>query len=502
MSETPFDIVIRGGRVMDPETKFDAIADVGILGDRIAAIGADLGAGRSEIDAKGKIVAPGFIDIHAHGQSIPADRMQAFDGVTTSLELEVGVMPVAPWYDMQAEQGRVLNYGTAAAWILARKAVIIGMNLSAGAPLEMMGAGANDPRWVNDVATDDQVGRIVDMIREGILEGAIGIGIPNAYASGAGVKEMTEVCQLAADTGTPTFTHVAYTAKIDPKSSIEAYVRLIGYAGATGAHMHICHLNSTSGTDIGRAVQILQKAQAQGLPITVEAYPYGTGSTVVSAAFYADPEFPKRTGRTYDSLQVVATGYRFQNRDEVMAAAAKNPGELVLTHFLDTEGYGPQQHFLDMSVTYPGGAIASDAMPWVDASGAIYTDDVWPLPDKVFAHPRSAGTFTRFFRQYVRERPLVPLMEAIEKCTLIPCKVIESCAPAMRRKARMQVGCDADVIVFDLDLIGEEATFQNMNRTAVGVSDLLVNGMPVIQSGGLVVAARPGRPLRSELSQG
>lgn len=500
MPQTDFDLLIRGGRVMDPETGRDEIADLAITGDRIAAIGHNLGHAARQIDATGRLVAPGFIDIHAHGQSIPADRMQAFDGVTTALELEVGTLPVAPWYDMQAEAGRVLNYGTAAAWILARKAVIIGMNLTGGAPLEMMGAGANDPRWVHDVATDDQVAAITALIREGLADGAIGIGIPNAYASGAGVKEMVAVCQLAAETGTPTFTHVAYTARIDPQSAIEAYVRLIGYAGATGAHMHICHLNSTSGTDIGLAVAILQKAQAQGLPITVEAYPYGTGSTVVSAAFYQDPDFPKRSGRSYDSLQLVASGHRFQSREDLLAAAERNPGELILTHFLNTEGYGPQQPLLDMSVLYPGGAIASDAMPWVDASGAIHTGEGWPLPDDVFSHPRSSGTFTRFFRQYVRDRPLAGLMEAIAKCTLIPCRVIEGRAPAMRRKARLQVGCDADIVVFDPDEIGEQATFQHMNRPARGIHDLLINGQPVIAGGALVIDARPGRPIRAEAS--
>ena len=498
MPQTDFDLLIRGGRVMDPETGHDEIADLAITGDHIAAIGHNLGTAARTIDATGRIVAPGFIDIHAHGQSIPADRMQAFDGVTTSLELEVGTLPVAPWYAMQAGTGRVLNYGTAAAWILARKAVIIGMTLTGGAPLEMMGAGANDPRWVHDIATDDQVAAITALIREGLAEGAIGIGIPNAYASGAGVKEMVAVCQLAAETGTPTFTHVAYTARIDPQSAIEAYTRLIGYAGATGAHMHICHLNSTSGTDIAGAVAILQKAQAQGLPITVEAYPYGTGSTVVSAAFYQDPDFPKRSGRSYDSLQLVASGYRFQSREDLLAAAERNPGELILTHFLNTEGYGPQQPLLDLSVLYPGGAIASDAMPWVDASGAIYTGEDWPLPETVFSHPRSSGTFTRFFRQYVRERPLAGLMEAIAKCTLIPCRVIEDRAPAMRRKARLQVGCDADIVVFDPEEIGEQATFQHMNRPARGIHDLLVNGAPVIAGGALVIDARPGRPIRAE----
>lgn len=497
MSSTePFDLVIRGGRVMDPETGRDEIADVAIRAGEIVAIGPDLGPAKVELAAAGLIVAPGFIDIHAHGQSVAADRMQAFDGVTTSLELEVGTLPVAPWYDKHRRQGRVLNYGTAAAWMSARKQVMVGYQPRDVSALTMMGDRIDDLRWQQDVADDAQVAGIVALIREGIEAGGIGIGIPNAYAPGAGVKEMTEVCQLAADTGTPTFTHVAFVSNVDPRSSIEAYIRLIGYAGATGAHMHICHLNSTSGLDVERAAELLRKAQAQGLPITVEAYPYGTASTVVSAAFFADPNYRTRTGRDYDAVQVVTTGYRFTSRDDLLQAAAKTPGELILHHFLDVENGGPHRRYLDVSVTFPGGSIASDAMPWVDATGAIYEGEDWPLPEDVFAHPRSSGTFTRFFRQYVRERRLVPLMEAIAKCTLIPASVVEGCAPGMRRRGRLQPGAVADVTVFDPETIGERATFAAMNRPAEGVVHLLVNGAPVILGGELQTEARPGQPIQ------
>lgn len=491
-----YDVLITGGRVMDPETGHDAVADVAIQGGRIVAIGTDLGPAAQVIGAQGMIVAPGFIDLHAHGQSVAADRMQAFDGITTTLELEIGTLPVSAWYDGQAQRGRILNYGTAAAWVFARKQVMTGIDLSGLSPLEATAAGQDDTRWSTDIATADQVEAILSQVRAGIEDGGIGIGIPNAYASGAGVKEMTELCQLAADTGVPTFTHVAYSSNIDPRSSVESYIRLIGYAGATGARMHICHLNSTSGTDIARCAQILQKAQAQGLPITVEAYPYGTGSTVVSASFFADPAYPQRSGQDYSSIHVVTTGHRFGSREELLEAAADNPAELIFADFLNAEGYGPQQHLLDISSTYPGGAIASDAMPWIDETGAPYTGEAWPLPDNVFSHPRSAGTFTRFFRQFVRERELVPMMEAIRKCTLIPAQIVECAAPDMRRKGRLQAGCDADIVVFDPETLGDRATFAEMNRPSEGVSALLVGGAPVILGGAMQVDARPGRPVR------
>lgn len=497
MTET-FDLVIRGGRVIDPETGHDAIADVAVSGDQIAAVGPSLGAGKREIDATGLVVAPGFIDLHAHGQSIPADRMQAFDGVTTALELEVGSLPVAHWYEQQQAGGRVLNYGTAAAWIFARKAVMIGMELDGKlAPIEMMGAGSNDMRWSVDASTAAQTDAIVTLTRQGLEEGALGIGIPHGYASGAGVKEMARVCELAAEFDMPTYTHIPYMSNLDPKSSIQAYVQLIGLAGATGAHMHICHLNSTSLQDVEEAAKLIRKAQEQGLPITTEAYPYGTGSTVMSAGFFMETDFPERTGTGYGAIQVVTTGKRFESRDELAAARAQTPEALVLWHYLDSDN-PHDQRLLDVSVTYPGGAIASDAVPWSNSDGSLYAGEEWPLAADKTSHPRSAGTYTRFLAQWVREREAVPLVEAIAKCSLIPAQIVESCSDVFRRKGRLQAGCDADIVVFDLATVQDRATFEEMHLAAEGMVHVLVNGETVIAGGELVLDARPGRAIRSD----
>ena len=395
-------LVISGGRVVDPASGMDAIGDVAVLDGQISAVGTGLGSAERVIDATGLVVAPGFIDLHAHGQSIPADRMQAFDGVTTTLDLEAGVLPVASWYRRQAAKGRVLNYGAAANWAFARIGAMTGSN--AESSLEAFGNAMRDRRWIDNVASDTEVAGILDRLAIGLNEGGIGIGILNAYAPGAGVQELTAVCQLAAAHDVATFTHVAYMSRIDPESAAEAYIRLIGYAGATGAHMHICHFNSSSKTDVERCAVLVAKAQAQGLPITVEAYPYGTGSTVLAAAFFSDPEFEARNGTGYDSVQRVTDGRRFRDRKELLAAQAEEPSTLVLWHILDIENNPHHRDLLDISVLYPGGAIASDAMPWTLSDGSVYTGDAWPLPEDATSHPRSAGCFTRFIREWVRER--------------------------------------------------------------------------------------------------
>ncbi|WP_158742949.1 amidohydrolase family protein [Acidisphaera sp. L21] len=488
-----YELIIHGGRVMDPETGFDVIADVAITAGRIAAIGTNLGTAAHTIDATGLVVAPGFIDLHAHGQSIPADRMQAFDGVTTALELELGVFPVARWYDEQAHAGRLLNYGASTGWVFARIAAMTAQQVDP--TIEGMGQATRDPRWVNEVANSSEMADILDRVRTGLGQGGLGIGFPNAYAPGTGVKEMSELCSLAADANAPTFTHVAYMSNVDPRSSVEAYTRLIGYAGSTGAHMHICHFNSTSLTDVERAAQLVQTAQRQGLKVTVEAYPYGTGSTVVGANFFSDPDFPIRFGTGYQAIEMVNTGHRFADRADVLAAQAEDPGALVLIHFLDVEVNARHRDLLDVSVLFPGGAIASDAVPWT-RDGVTYNGDAWPLPDDAVSHPRSSGTFTRFLSRWVRERQAVSLMEGLRKCTLIPAQILQDSTPGIRKKGRVQVGCDADLVVFDYEALADRADFKAMNRVADGMRHVLVNGQPIITAGVLDLAARPGRPVR------
>jgi len=496
-NEAQPDIVIRGGRIIDPESGFDGIADIAIVGNRIVLIGSVDRKGRREISATGMIVAPGFIDLHAHGQSVPADRMQAFDGVTTVLELEVGALPVGLWYADQQRLGRILNYGAAASWLFARKSVMIDVPLNGALhPMEMMGADTHDMRWSFNVSTAEQTEAILAIILKGLEEGGLGIGIPHGYASGAGLKEMTRVCELAARLRVPTFTHIPYMSNIDPKSSIEAYVQLIGLAGATGAHMHICHLNSTSLQDVERAASLIQKAQHQGLRLTTEAYPYGTGSTVLGASFFIEDSFPERTGTGYNTIELVATKRRLEGRNELVAARDDNPQALVLWHFLDPES-PHNQKLLDVSVLYPGGAIASDAVPWSNPDGTLYAGEEWPLPAEKSSHPRSSGTFSRFLCQWVRERRAIPLMEAIAKCSLIPAQIVESCSDAFRFKGRLQKGCDADIVIFDLQAIRDRATFEDMHLPSEGVRHLLVNGQAVISDGELVRQARPGRPIKN-----
>ncbi|MCA0943833.1 amidohydrolase family protein [Salipiger pacificus] len=496
-------ILITGGCLIDPANAVEGEADVLIEDGRIVAVGSNIGTADETIDATGLIVAPGFIDLHAHGQSIPADRMQAFDGVTTTLDLEAGVSDVSPWYDHWGRTGRVLNYGTAVNWAFTRIGAMTGFSTEDAREksLEVLGNAMADRRWMENVANERELADILARLDHGLNEGALGVGILNGYAPGAGVQEMTEVCRVAKRHEVPTFTHIAFMSQLDPESAAEAYIRLIGYAGATGAHMHICHFGSSSKTDIERCRDLVLQAQERGLPITLESHPYGVGSTVLAAAFFSEENFEARHGVGYDSVQRMSDGHRFSTRDELLAAQAQEPSSLVLWHLLDIENSAHHRKLLDMAVLYPGGAIASDAMPWTLADGSTYTGDAWPLPEDAFAHPRSSGCFTRFIREWVRERKTLSLSEAIRKCSAIPAEIMSAGTPAMRNKGRLSPGADADLVIFDFDRLTDRADFTSMNRPAEGVRHLVVSGQLLIRDGILDAEARPGTPVRRPLVQ-
>ena len=485
-----FDLVLANGRVIDPETGLDGVRSVGIRDGRIAAISRTPLRGRTVLDASGLVVAPGFIDLHAHGQDLPAARMQAFDGVTTALELEAGTLPVAVAYERVGREGRPINYGFSASWLFARVAEKEGMEPDGA--LTFFQEAQRRKGWQYTLASPDETARIIARVERGLQEGALGIGVLAGYAPGYGRREAFAVAQLAARIGVPTFTHVRYQSVIEPQLSFEAIEEIVSLAAATGARMHINHLNSSSTRDIPRIAELLRGAQGRGLRITTEAYPYGAGSTVVGAELFRGNWRERLGGATASDIELAGVPLT----DSTLAEAqVKSPGSWIVVHYMRPDRNAADQGYLDQSVLMPGGAIASDAMPWT-SQGQRITGDVWPLPADAFAHPRSAGTFTRFLRDYVRERQQLTLREGLRRMTLIPAQILEESVPQMTRKGRVQVGADADLVAFDLATVSDRGTYTQPNQTATGMRYVIVNGTPVIRDGALVRDAQAGRPIR------
>jgi N-acyl-D-glutamate deacylase len=496
MSE--YDIVLANGRVIDPETFLDAKMHVGIKGDGIAAVSETPLEGKEVIDASGMIVAPGFIDMHAHGQDIPSNRMQAFDGCTTALDLESGVLPVGEFYDNCAKEGRPLNYGITAAWHGARILVKNPEAAVDGKPVPTLSwimSAFKYKEWVHDVADEKQVNEILSHVEAGLKEGALGIGIGYGYAPGAGSKEMTAVCQLAAEYGLPTFTHVQNMGVLDPQSAIESYLKLLGLAAGTGAHMHICHLNSTSSRDVDKAVPLIRKAQAAGLPVSMGAYTYGTAESGIGAEEWNPEDVQERIGVQWSDFTRLRDMHSFASKKEFEKARETEPQNWVMVRMLHEEEDTRDRALLDLSVLFPGGVIETDGVGWLQADGSVYAGKEWPLPE-VNSHPRSAGCYSRFLRSWVRERGVISWMDAIRKASLNPAQILGKSTPMMKKKGRIQVGADADVIVFDPETVAERATFKEPNQTSAGMKHVLVNGSFLIRDEQLDTEAFPGRAVR------
>jgi cytosine/adenosine deaminase-related metal-dependent hydrolase len=488
-----FDLVLRAGRVIDPESGLDAMCDVAVADGRIAAVGTGLTAkaSRGDVDVAGHVVTAGFIDMHSHVSDLGGLRLQALDGVTTALELEAGVTPVAQAYDRAAKQGRPINYGFAASWALARMEAVAG--LPPDASLGAFMARISDPAWQRP-AEPGQVSTLLARLAADLAEGALGIGVLLGYAPATSPAEYQRVAGLAAEAGVPTFTHARDLIEMVPATLADGAEEIVRAAAQTGAHMHYCHVNSTSQRHIDRVLGLVARAQAAGSRITTEAYPYGSGMTGIGAAFLA-PERLGERGLSPSSLTYAPTGERVASATRLRELRQADPGGLVIIDLL-REDDPADRALLMRSLTFPGAVVASDAMPltWT----APPADPLaWPLPPTAITHPRTAGTFSRALRLLTTEGPL-SLAQVLAKCSLEPARLLQDRVPVLRRKGRVQPGADADLVVFDPAAITDRASYRHSTRPSAGIWHVLVNGAFVVKEGGIVPDARPGRPVRAE----
>ena len=283
----------------------------------------------------------------------------------------------------------------------------------------------------------------------------------------------------------------------EPHSSFEAIKELIGNAALAGAHMHLCHINSSSMKDINSTLPLVLSAQEKGFRVTTGAYPYGAAGTTVGAEMFRGEGWQKRMGGTkYSDFELNGKRLDKKTFDDLQKNA---PGTIITWHFLDTEN-PVELAKLDASVTNPVIAIESDALPWT-LKGKTYEGDAWPLPEGAFSHPRSNGSFAKTLRVYVRERGILSLSDAIKKMSLLPAQILEDSVPQMKKKGRIQLGMDADLAIFDIDEVADKGTFSKPNQAAVGFDYVIVDGEFVVYKGKLKTDAAPGQAIRRPVTQ-
>lgn len=460
-----FDLVIRGGRVMDPESGLDAVRNIGIRNGKIAMISVRPLSGTREIDAQNHVVAPGFIDLHSHGINNASNEFQAHDGVTTALELEAG-LPSVKTYLASREGKALLNYGASVSHAAARVGamkqfapIAAKLSESAEALSGIPQSGRNE-----SLKDDEEYSRLAYLLEQGLKEGGLGIGVIPAYLPGATRSEIFRVYQMAARWKVPIFTHVRGRGE-------EGVQEAVANAAGTGASVHIVHLNSSTRASIPLMLEMIAGARKKGIDITTEAYPYTAGSTFLESALF-DDGWQEAMGISYGDLQWQATGERLTAES---FARYREQGGIVILHSMKPE-------WIKLAMASPFVIVASDTMPY--ARGA---------------HPRGGGTFSKVLGEYVREMQVATLMEALRRMTLLPANRLEAIAPEMKNKGRIKVGADADVTIFDPLSVKDTGTYETGPRFALGIAYVVVNGVPVVSQGATVPDTFPGRAVQGRI---
>ena len=455
------DIVIRNGRVMDPESGRDEMADVAISGGQIVTIGGTIERGKREIDASGLVVAPGFIDVLASVRpNIHSHTHKITDGVTTCFAMHGNVLDIKNYVRRFEVSGALVNYGAAVRDRLLRSQ-----------------SGAAD-RY--KPASQEQIESMQSLADRAIKEGAAGIGFGINYVPGANYEEIFALFETAAENNVPCHLHARYKGNIFPVTMSLAVQEVIAMAAATGAQAQLAHLTSSTVGSAPLCIKLIEGAAANGVYVAFDFHVWTRNQTGIKTAIYDSGWQERFGGIDYGNIYVVKTQERLTKErfDELRNA----PEDLqVQTEFI------PEDE-IEMAIRSNRGMISSD-------SGGMWSKDGH---EHETGHPRGTGTFARFLGRYVREREIVSLMDGLRKITLLPAQRLEQSVPAMKKKGRIQVGADADITVFDFDTIIERATYKHPYRYSEGINNVIVNGTEVLRDGEIVPDVTPGKWMRHD----
>jgi N-acyl-D-amino-acid deacylase len=496
-----YDLLIRGGQVIDGSGAPAVRADVAVRGGKIAKVGDLSGAKAARVvDATGLVVAPGFIDVHTHADDL-ADRPRAENfvrmGVTTVVAGNCGSSPVeiGPALEKVRKAGPSLNFATLVGQGSVRHAV--------------MGDARRAP-------TPAEMDKMKELVRRALAEGAVGLSTGLQYVPGtyAEASEIAELARVACQAGGLYASHMRNEGTAIDSSVAET----IGVGQAAGCRVQISHLKIDSPKNWGagkRALERIDAARSQGIDVEADQYAYTAAASTLSIRFPAwaleggEEEVRKR-------LDDEATWTKI--REEMRGLLAER-GFTDLS-FAVVAGYTPDRSLEGLSMKEVArklvGSDTADAQfeaarrmlrsggagmvyhlmseedvasilrhPWV----AVASDGAVQVLGEGSPHPRSYGNNARVLSTYVRDKKVIPLEEAVRKMTSLP-------AAHFRLQARglVQEGAAADLVVFDPVKVRDLATFEKPHAHASGFAWVLVNGVPVIAAGE-ATGAGPGQVL-------
>ena len=448
-----YDIVISGGRVIDPESGLDSIKNLAISDGKIVEISDKTLTAEETIEATGQVVAPGFIDLHCHPQDTDIFGVQAKDGVTTTLELEVGTNDIAGFYK-KWEGHSPINFGASIGHIPVRMKV---MN-DPGVFLPSGDAGRK-------AASVQEIAEMELLLRKGLQDGALAVGFGLDYTRGASRHEVLKMFNIAAEYGASCHVHLRGKGHLEPLNAIEALEEVIAASAITGAPLHVVHINSTGMKAVPILLDMIAGARKRGLDISTECYPYTAGMTKIESALF-DDGWQEHYGIDYEQLMRPDTGEYLTQKT---FAEYRESGGWIIT-------FSTPEESMNAAVTHPLTMIATDSII-EDGKG----------------HPRTAGSYTKILGEFVRNKKNLSLVNALSKMSLMPAQRLEKRAPAFSKKGRLQVGCDADIAVFNPNTVIDNSTYTDPTAAPTGMNYVLVNGTPVVSKGELEEASFPGK---------
>ncbi len=445
-----YDIVIKGGTIYNPSTEHKLENyNIGIIGSKIERITKSELKGEFEIDATGLVVSPGFVDLISYDPNHVGIDFKVLDGVTSNLAMHGGTEDATSWYRAWGNNGVITNFG-ASTFITRLRWPIVGYGVD------------------NEMTKQEDIDKLLSETRKNIENGALGISFSFEYVPGI-KNEIKPLLDLAAEYNVPTFYHLRYS---DEERGLDGIQEVIDYGKETGAIIHVMHINSTGGTFVmDRALEMVDKARQDGLDITSCFYPYDYWATYIDSARFR-PGWQDRFNITYEDLQIGATDIRIT---EDTFDKYRQEHLLVAAH-----GSMPEEELI-MLLKDPHTMVGSDTI-------------IEPGHNN---HPRGAGAYSRVFGKFVREEGVLSIMDAIKKVSYFPAKRMESAAPSMHYKGRLEVGSDADITIFNPHTIIDKSTVKAPGTASEGIEYVLVNGVLVKDKNGLVNVKKPGKPIMS-----
>ena len=481
---TEYDIVINNGRVMDPESHYDGVANVGISAGRIAVITEDEIAGREVIDASGHVVAPGFIDTHWHYDRPWSNKLALRDGRTSVMDLEVGTHGafLGEWYESRAGNNQV-NYGQAVAHELARSTVLDGFE-GAEDTRSLVGARSAGTGWCCRRPTLQEGNQILEVLDQGLQAGALGIGSTVGYMrDGVSAREFFELQKLAGDYGRQVGAHFRYTPGTDTTEA-NGIQELLANASALAAPALANHFNNPG---YNLVHELLVRMRERGMNAWGEIYPYAAGSTALNAVFLEPEMWVQALGHKYeDTVQDVATGewYTEESRAKMIA---EDPVRPVLVFKM------PESAIVDW-LKLPGVALVTDGMPMLPDADLNWETPYEQLPN---THPRGAGSYAKALR-LARENN-IPLMQVLAMSSYNSARPLgEMGLKSMQERGRLQPGMIADITIFDPQTVTDHATYTQGTLPSTGIPYVLVNGVIVVKDSQVQKGVNPGQPIRFE----